>query len=71
MPEELGGLIEMARTIGMTPEWGIPCLERREAWGTRAAQFGLRQDARSLGFARDDMSWARIDRAAERLEKEK
>jgi hypothetical protein len=35
--EELDELIEMARTMRMTPEQGIPCLERRETWGTRGA----------------------------------
>src|SRR5579863_3077977 len=30
-------LIEMAGTIRMTPEQGIPRLERRETWGTRGA----------------------------------
>jgi hypothetical protein len=33
--EELDELIEMARTIGMTPEDGIPRLEGRERWGAR------------------------------------
>jgi hypothetical protein len=35
--EELDGLIEMARAIRMTPEQGIPGLERRETWGIRGA----------------------------------
>jgi hypothetical protein len=35
--EELDELIEMARTIRMMMEQGIPCLERRETWGTRGA----------------------------------
>ena len=35
--EELNELIDMTRTIRMTPEQGIPCLERRETWGTRGA----------------------------------
>jgi hypothetical protein len=39
--------------------------------GAPAAQLCLRQHARSLDFARDDRTWDMIDRAAERLEKEK
>ena len=34
MSEELNGLIEMARTIRMMADGGIPRLERRETWGT-------------------------------------
>jgi hypothetical protein len=66
----LDELIEMARTIGMTPEQGIPCLERRETWGTRGA--ALPMATRKVPRLRsDDMSWEVIDRAAEVLEKEK
>jgi hypothetical protein len=63
--EELDELIEMARTIWMTPEQGIPCLERRETWGTRgAAAYG------NVKIENDSITWEMIDRAAERLSKE-
>ncbi len=39
--------------------------------GAPAAQLCLRQHARSLDFARDDRTWDGIDRATERLEKQK
>jgi hypothetical protein len=49
--EELDELIEMARTIRMTPEEGIPCLERRETWGTRVSGYGNTQGpSTSLGM---------------------
>ena len=38
MSEELDDLIEMARTIRMTPEQGIPCLEPRAALRLRSGQ---------------------------------
>ena len=79
MSEELDGLIEMARTIRMTPEQGNPTPRTardpstplRAGCGGPARWVWLRQHARSLDFARDDRTGERIDRAAERLEKEK
>jgi hypothetical protein len=77
--EELDELIEMARTIRMTPEQGNPTSRKardpstplRAGDGAPAAQLCLRQHAGSPDSARDDMTRDRIDRAAERLEKEK
>jgi hypothetical protein len=77
--EGLDELIGMARTIRMTPEQGNPMSRKardpstslRAGYGAPAAQLCLRQHARSLDFARDDRTWARIDRAAQRLSKQK
>ena len=79
MSEELDELIAMARTIRMTPEQGNPTSRKardpstplRAGHGAPAAQLCLRQHARSLDSARDDMTWEMIDRAAEELENEK
>jgi hypothetical protein len=68
--EKLDELIGMARTIRMTPEQESHVSEGARH-GAPAAQLCLWQHARSLDFARDDMSWEMIDRAAEELEKEK
>jgi hypothetical protein len=46
---------------------GIPRLERRETWGTRGAALPT-ATSRSEN---DSITWEMIDRAAERLEKEK
>jgi len=53
--EELNELIEMARTIRMTPEQGIPCLERREAWGPRRS-FAYS----SVKIENDSITWEMI-----------
>ncbi len=58
MSEELDELIEMARTIRMTPEQA----ERQRR------SFAYGENAGSLDSARDDRSWEMIHRAAERLE---
>ena len=71
MSEELNELIELARTIRMTPERAESHVSKGARHGAPAAQLCLWQHARSLDFARDDMSWEMIDRAAEELEKEK
>jgi hypothetical protein len=76
--EELNELIKMARTIRMTPEQRSsrsrtardPSTPLRAGYGASVVQLWLRQHA-SLDFARDDRTWDRIDRAAERLSKEK
>jgi len=55
--EELNKLIEMARTIRMTPEQA----ERQR----RSLAYG------NVKIENDSITWEMIDRAAERLEKEK
>jgi hypothetical protein len=55
--EELDGLIEMARAIRMTPEQA----ERQR----RSFAYG------NVKIENDSIPWDRIDRAAERLSKEK
>ena len=72
MSEELDELIEMARTIRMTPGQGIPCLERRETLRLRSGQ-AMGHPRRSFAYGNvkienDSISWDRIDRAAEGLE---
>ncbi len=57
MSEGLDGLIEMARTIRMTPEQ----VERQR----RSFAYG------NVKIENDSITWDMIDRAAERLEKEK
>ena len=57
MSEELNELIEMARTIGMTPEQA----ERQR----RSFAYG------NVKIENDSITWEMIDRAAEALGKEK
>jgi hypothetical protein len=47
--EELDEWIEMARTIRMTPEQGIPRLERRETLRLRSGQ-AMGHPRRSFGY---------------------
>ena len=73
MSEQLDELIEMARTIRMTPEQGIPCLERRETLRLRSGQ-AMGHPRRSFAYGNvkienDSITWEMIDRAAEGLEK--
>jgi len=57
VPEELDDLIEMARTIRMTPEQA----ERQR----RSFAYG------NVKIENDSITWGTINRAAERLEKDK
>ena len=75
MSEELDELIEMARTIRMTPEQGIPCLERRETLRLRSGQaMGYPWRSFACGNVKienDSVTWDMIHRAAEQLSKDK
>jgi hypothetical protein len=75
--EELDELIGMARTIRMTSEQGIPCLERRETLRLRSGQ-AMGHPRRSFAYGNTqglstslEMTGLleMIDRAAEEFEK--
>jgi hypothetical protein len=63
--EELDELIEMARTIRMTPEQGDPMSRKARDMGHPRRSFA---DG-NVKIENDSISWELIDRAAERFEK--
>jgi hypothetical protein len=65
--EELNDLIEIARTIRMTPEQGNPTSRKARDMGHPRRSFAYG----NVKIENDSIPWDMIDRAAERLEKEK
>jgi hypothetical protein len=61
--EELDELIEMARTIRMTPEQGNPTSRTARDMGHPRRSFAYG----NVKIENDSITWDRIDRAAERL----
>jgi len=65
--DELNELIEMARTIRMMPEQGSPTSRKARDVGHPRHSFAYG----NVKIENDSITWEMIDRAAERLEKEK
>jgi hypothetical protein len=65
--EELDELIDIARTIRMTPEQGNPMSRTARDVGHPRRSFAYG----NVKIENDSIIWEMIDRAAERLEKEK
>jgi hypothetical protein len=65
--EELDELIEMARTIRMTPEQGNPTSRKARDVGHPRRSFAYG----NVKIENDSITWEMVDRAAEQLEKEK
>jgi hypothetical protein len=65
--EELDELIEIARTIRMTPEQGNHMSRKARDMGHPRRSFACG----NVKIENDSITWDRIDRAAERLSKER
>jgi hypothetical protein len=65
--EKLNELMEMARTIRMTPEQGNPTSRTARDMGHPRRSFAYG----NVKMENDSIAWEMIDRAAEELENEK